>query len=95
MPLVNKIKPMCMTQENGKIIAQNGGFGSVDNHCCVPLEETNTNDLAIGYESNPRLEWLDDPAQAKNFWLTFVGIDKLYSLDSLPSLSTHTEPRAR
>ncbi|CAL1265538.1 unnamed protein product [Larinioides sclopetarius] len=70
MPLVNKIKTVGKTQENGKIIAQNGGFGSIDNHCCVPLEETNTNDIVLGCENNPKLEWLDDPAQAKNFWLT-------------------------
>lgn len=70
MPLVKKNKPAYKTQENGMILAQNGGFGSMDNHCCVPLEETNTNDIVLGCENNPKLEWLDDPAQAKNFWLT-------------------------
>ncbi|GFY64103.1 MFS-type transporter SLC18B1 [Trichonephila inaurata madagascariensis] len=70
MPLMNKIKTIYKTHDNGKIIPQNGGFGTMDNHCCVPLQEANLNEIVVGCETNPKLEWLDDPAQAKNFWLT-------------------------
>ncbi|GIY60895.1 MFS-type transporter SLC18B1 [Caerostris darwini] len=70
MPLVNKIKNTDKIQENGRILSQNAGFGSIDNHCCVPLEHTNLEETVIGCENNPKLQWLDDPTQAKNFWLT-------------------------
>ncbi|GFW11966.1 MFS-type transporter SLC18B1 [Trichonephila clavipes] len=56
MPLMNKIKTIYKTHDNGKIIPQNGGFGTMDNHCCVPLQEANLNEIVVGCETNPKLE---------------------------------------
>ncbi|XP_042913576.1 uncharacterized protein [Parasteatoda tepidariorum] len=65
MPLVKKdpssgYKPL----ENGRIPSQSDALLS---HCIVPVSEKN--DVILS-DNKSKLEWLDDPAQAKNFWLT-------------------------
>ncbi|KAG8184733.1 hypothetical protein JTE90_019335 [Oedothorax gibbosus] len=78
MPLMNKGQISTIyrtTYESGSKFTANNGHcppiqnGELNNDHGPSILVTQKN-VVVGCENNPKLQWLDDASQAKNFWLT-------------------------